>query len=219
MRLGAVILDFDGTLVESVGIKDRAFRELFEPEYPDRIDEIMAYHLSHNATVRYDKIRYVIERILGETYTPQRASALADRFGSIVEHAIAACPSVAGLDDFLDALQGRIPLYVVSMTPDEELKRILAARGLDKRLTGVYGASWRKVNAIADLLQREGIARGEAVLVGDTEEDRISAENAGVHFIGRNSGKALNGVSVYDDLHGVLQELLARGGSTAEASK
>ena len=46
MELKTIILDFDGTLVESVGIKDAAFEALFS-EYPEHLECIMAYHLSH----------------------------------------------------------------------------------------------------------------------------------------------------------------------------
>ena len=33
MRFKIIVLDFDGTLIESVGIKDQAFKELFK-DYP-----------------------------------------------------------------------------------------------------------------------------------------------------------------------------------------
>jgi phosphoglycolate phosphatase-like HAD superfamily hydrolase len=207
--LGAAILDFDGTLVESVGIKDRAFRTLFA-DRPDRIDAIMAYHLAHNATVRFDKFRHIVETILGEPYTQARAQQLTDRFSALVRAAIIDCPAVAGLDEFLDTLQPRLPLYLVSVSPEEELIAILRARGLAKRMTGIYSASWKKVDAIRDILQRECIGPESAVFVGDAPEDRRAAEAEGVRFIGRDSGKPLGaGVKIYRDLRGVLADIQA----------
>jgi phosphoglycolate phosphatase-like HAD superfamily hydrolase len=209
--LKTVILDFDGTLVESVGIKDRAFHALFAADYPDRIDEIMAYHLAHNATIRFDKFRHITEVMLGERLTEARANELAERFSALVADAIANCPAVGGLDEFLDTLQPRLPLYLVSVSPEDELLAILRARGLAERMKAVYSASWTKPEAIRDILRREGVGPDAAIFVGDTPEDRRAAEETGVCFIGRDSGKPLGaGVPVYRDLGGVLADIARR---------
>jgi phosphoglycolate phosphatase-like HAD superfamily hydrolase len=209
--LKALILDFDGTLVESVGIKDRAFHTLFASDYPDRIDEIMAYHLAHNATIRFDKFRHITEAILRERYTAARAKELSDRFSALVAGAIAACPAVEGLDEFLNALQPRLPLYLVSVSPEDELMEILRARELAGRMKGIYSASWSKPDAIRDILRREGVGPEAAIFVGDTPEDRRAAEQTGVCFIGRDSGKPLGaGVPVHRDLRGVLADITGR---------
>lgn len=50
----AIVLDFDGVIVESLDIKTRAFRDLFS-DYPQHLDKIMSYHLAHNAISRYIK--------------------------------------------------------------------------------------------------------------------------------------------------------------------
>ncbi len=70
MNPRAIILDFDGTIVESVGIKDQAFEALFD-QYPEHFDEIMQYHLAHNATIRFDKFKFIAENILHINYTDQ----------------------------------------------------------------------------------------------------------------------------------------------------
>ena len=214
MPVGVVIVDFDGTLVESVGIKDRAFRGLFASDYPAHIDVIMDYHLANNATVRFDKFRHVIEVIVGEVYTEERAAQLAARFSELVASEIIACPPVEGLNAFLDTLVGKLPLYLASVTPDEELLSILEARGLARRMTGIYGASWSKVDAICDVLARERLAPSDAIFVGDTVEDQKSATRAGVAFIGRDSGKPFGpDVTIYPDLRGVLGEIISRVGA------
>ena len=211
MTLKAIILDFDGTLVESVGIKDRAFRSLFEADHPDRIDEIMAYHLAHNATLRFAKFRHVIERIVGRSFTEADNRRLSERFASLVFDAIVECPEVGGLGRFLDCFGGRVALYLVSMSPDEELGRILAARGLARRFKRVYGGSWQKADAIHDILAAEGITPEKAVFVGDAPEDRRAAEDTGVPFVGRDSGKDLgDDVPIYPDLIGVQADLQRR---------
>ena len=207
----AAIFDFDGTLVESVGIKDRAFHSLFAADYPAQIDAIMAYHRANNAKVRFDKFRHITETILGERYTEARAADLAQRFNAFVFDAIVACEAVPGLDPLLDELSPRLPLYLVSTSPDDELLAILSARKLAARMRGIYGASWRKTDAFRDILRREGIAASDAIMVGDTPEDRASAEAVGIVFIGRDSGYPLGScIPIHRDLHGVLRDIRER---------
>ena len=79
-----IILDFDGVIVESVGIKDRAFYELYQGGHPDHIDAIMSYHLAHNATIRFKKFKYISENILKRTYTLEDERLLSNRFSDLI---------------------------------------------------------------------------------------------------------------------------------------
>ena len=75
-------------------------------------------------------------------------------------------------------------------------------------MTGIYGASWSKEDAIRDVLARERLAPSDAIFVGDTVEDQKSATRAGVAFIGRDSGKPFGpDVTFYPNLRGVLGEI------------
>ncbi len=186
-----IILDFDGTLVESVGIKDKAFRELFS-DYPEHLDEIMAYHLAHNATVRFIKFKHITEHILGETYTPRREKELSERFSQLVFKQIVDCSFVPGALDFLDYFYGKMSLYLVSISPAEEFNAILKARDLKKYFKDIYAVPWVKVDAINDILIKENITPGEAMFIGDSQEDYDSALAAGVFFIGRDSKKSFS---------------------------
>lgn len=209
MILKAIISDFDGTLVESVGIKDEAFHALYSAEAPERLDEIMAYHKAHNATLRFEKFRYIHREILGRPYDEAERTRLSQRFSELVFDRIVAAPAVTGLNEFLETV-GSLPLYLVSMSPDEELARILAARQLDRRLAGVYPGSWSKPAALQDILDREQIMAEEAVYLGDTDEDRSAAEAVGVRFIGRDSGRPIGGAwPVFPDLTGIVRHLKA----------
>ncbi|MFA5844046.1 MAG: methyltransferase domain-containing protein [Coriobacteriia bacterium] len=208
-----VILDFDGTLVDSVGIKDRAFASLYAhlPEWP----EIERYHLANNAVIRFEKFRHIAEDILGEPYTPETEERLAAEFSACVTEAIVACPWVDGALEFLREWSARVPLYLVSVNPAGELARILEAREAAGFFREVYATPWVKTDAFADILAREGVSAADAVFVGDTPEDRAFAEKAGIPFVGRDSGKPLGeGVPVFADMRGV-SAFLDSGGAPA----
>jgi phosphoglycolate phosphatase-like HAD superfamily hydrolase len=201
------ILDFDGTLVDSVGIKDQAFEQLFagRPE----LAEIMAFHLANNHMIRFEKIRRVVEDILHEPCDEAHVAELSARFSDLVAERIARAPEVSGACELLDALRAAgVRTYVVSMSPPEEFAGILVKRGLADRFDGVYTYPWVKTDAIADILVREGAAPADAVMIGDAPEDAEAAEACGVPFIGRDSGKEMGPrARVCADLREVATEL------------
>ena len=61
--LKVIALDFDGTLVESNQIKDRAFETILS-EWPKHKGTMMQWHLAHDSVERREKFRYFVEEIL-----------------------------------------------------------------------------------------------------------------------------------------------------------
>lgn len=195
MRFKVISFDFDGVLVESVGIKDHAFKTLFK-EYPEQLDEIMDYHLSNNATVRFEKFRYITENILGMRYNEETEKNLSKKFSSLVFRGILNCPYVPGVKEILDSYWDKIPLYIASMSPADELDEILGARKLKKYFKKIYAVPWIKTEAIRDIMDREHAAPEDVVFIGDSYEDFESAQLTGIFFIGRNSGKSFHGARI-----------------------
>jgi len=182
VTIKVVILDFDGTLVESNDIKDSAFEALYSdlPQWA----EIRDYHLANNHTIRFEKFRAIDEDILGVKHTSERARDLAARFQDLVVQAIVSAPWVTGAIELLDALDAvGIRTYLLSM-------RCV------------------KTEAIRDILAREGVSLSEAVMIGDSSEDAYAADECGVRFIGRDSGRGFSpDLEVYPDLLGVVSVL------------
>ena len=202
------MLDFDGVIVESVGIKNFAFKELFS-DFPDQLSDIMSYHLSHNAIVRFDKFRHIYEHILHKEYTEDIEEDLSRRFSDIVVGSIMQCPSVEGAQEFFEYFYAKIPMYLISVTPKDELVKILESRKIFKYFKDVYSADWKKFDAMKDILRREGILSDQAVYIGDSPEDRLVAEEMNISFVGRTSGKDIGGNGdVCQDMREVKNSLL-----------
>ncbi len=196
-----LILDFDGVIVESVGIKDEAFEQLFLG-YPAHLSQIIKYHLANNATIRFEKFKYITETILKEPYTKEKEKELSASFSQLIFQRIVQCPFVKGAKTFLDFFMRQVPLYLVSMSPKEELEQILQIRQLDTYFKKVYASPWSKPDAIRDILQNERVRCQDAIFVGDTPEDYLAAKATGLFFIGRFSGKTfpVNEIPVFHDL-------------------
>ena len=203
--LKGIVLDFDGVLVESVGIKDRAYEIIFGG-YP-HFDEIIEYCHANNATIRFDKFRHVYQHILRQKYTEDIEKELSRKFSQLVVQKIIECPSVPGALEFLDFFYKKVPMYLASINSHEELKRILEARNMAHYLKDVYTIPWLKEDALKDILKNENSDPDQVVFIGDSPEDYQSAQKAGVRFIGRSSNKRLDqyDISVCRDLFEVMK--------------
>jgi len=206
-----IVLDFDGLLVESEEIKDRAFVEIF-PDHPERHQAIMQYHLSHKHLVRYEKFEHIVTEMLGLPYTDRDRERLAERFSQYTRTRIAECASVPGATEFLDYFHGKVPMYLVSATPQSELEPIVEDRGLTRYFKQVFGAPHRKPGVLREVMAAQGVAAEEVVLVGDSLSDLRAAEAVGASFVGRNRADDFSPHDCprYDDLFGIKDYVAQR---------
>lgn len=212
--LKLIILDFDGVIVESANIKTEAFRKLFS-DYPEHVNAIVEYHKKHVGVSRYEKFSYIFENILKRPLSEEKMAELSKRFSALVVEEIKACPPVPGALEFLEKYSKRVKLFIASSTPEEELRYLVKARGLQKYFRGMYGAPSKKSEIAWRIMEEEGVGKEEALFVGDSAEDYAGAEKAGIPFLGRVANLAdcpfSNGVKTIRDLNelgAVVGELL-----------
>jgi len=207
MRFKVIILDFDGVLVESNEIKDKAFEHVFAA-YPQHLPAILEYH-RRTSLIRFGKFRHIYENILRRPYTPQDEQRLGAEFSKYCIEQVVLCPWVKGAPQFLKFFKGRVPMYIASINPPQDMEAILKARGIDGYFEKVYTVTADKSGALKEVLARHNAVGTEAVFIGDSNGDAGSARKAGVFFMGRNSGLDLKAgdFPVFDDMLKVLEYL------------
>lgn len=210
MDLKAIILDFDGVLVESVDIKKQAFIALFQ-KFTEHFENISKYLEGSGPVIRFEKFRYIYEHILQKEYTQDIGDQLGQEFSDFVINRVINCPSVEGADDFLKYFHGRVPLYIVSLNPPEDLDCILKGRQMKHYFTSVHAVSSHKEKAINEVIKAENIDPSEAVFVGDSIEDYEAAGKADVPFIGRYSSFSFEdkNIPVFNDMKEVREHICA----------
>lgn len=181
----AIFFDFDGVLVESNAIKVDAFERLYAGYGPTILSRVMDYIEGKEGISRVEKIRHAHDVFLGIKLSDAELAILAGRYSRLVEDAVVACPWVAGAREFLEAHHGRLPLFVVTGTPEDEIKRIVASRAMDHYFTEVRGSPLRKPVIVRDLLARHDLTATRSVFVGDAPFDHETAYQTGLRFIGR----------------------------------
>jgi len=190
-RLKVITLDFDGTLVESNNIKDRAFESIF-CEWPEHTDTMMRWHLTHDSIERGEKFRYFVEEVLAFPGQNDLIEKLSSRFGQLTKEAIIECPYVKGAYEFLEYIRNRVSVYLVSATPQLDLDQIIKARGLGGYFKDVYGAPISKIETLQQIMLSENVSVNEILFIGDSPEDQKAAKFLGIRFIGRKSDRELN---------------------------
>ena len=199
----AIFFDFDGIIVESTEIKTQAYRSLYA-QYVEEIDDIVAYHIINEGISRQEKILYCHENFLDIKLSKKELDELAFKYSLLVKKAVIECDSVPGALNFLKVHCAYIPMFVVSGTPEGELKEIVEARDLSCYFTSVHGSPHHKVPIINEQIQLHGFDREQCLFVGDAMTDYDAAKKTGLNFIGRVGKGHINlfpkGTKVIEDL-------------------
>ncbi len=203
----AIVFDFDGVLVESVDVKTQAFAALYEKYGQDIVDKVVAHHLAHGGVSRYEKFRHYSREFLGKELDKDEEYSLGMHFSQLVEDAVVNAQFVPGAKEFLEQYYQKLILYVVSGTPDEELKRIVERRNMRHYFKGVYGSPEKKGVLIKQILQYGNYVQDRVLMVGDAITDYKGAVEAGVRFVGRIKDGSTNYFSDISPVISNLEEL------------
>lgn len=178
----AVFLDVDGVLIDSVDVKGDVFVEIFA-DFPNSAEQVLAFHRAHGGLTREIKIRQILELLGDESPSEPEVLDRISHFATLVVERVIQAPQISGTHTFLQEWSNRCPFYAVSATPDEELQRILVARGLKPFFRKVRGWPPEKSGLIVQEIASGGFEASQCILVGDSDEDYHAAQRASVPFI------------------------------------
>ncbi|WP_207458915.1 HAD family hydrolase [Azospirillum sp. SYSU D00513] len=180
----AIFFDFDGVIVDSAILKLEAFVEIYRPHGEAVTKAVRDYQLAHGGVSRIPKFRYFEEVLLGNPPDEARIAELATRYEEMVVEQVVRTPAIAGAEAFLERFSNELPMFVVSGTPEEELRRIVDRRGLTRHFRAVRGAPKVKEVIVAELLEAHGLTASRCVFVGDATTDFDAAAHHAMPFVG-----------------------------------
>ena len=182
--LKAIIFDFDGVLCESLEIKKEAFRRLFL-DYPQSLDRIVDFHMSNGGMSRFEKFQIIYRDILKAKLTPHQSKVLDRQFTEFSHQYVVRAPLVVGAGEFLKEYFRKLLFFIVSGTPQKEMRAIVQEKKLAPYFKGVYGSPRGKGELISLILSENKLKKNEVIFIGDSLADHQGALDAGVRFIGR----------------------------------
>jgi len=202
--LHALFFDFDGVIVDSNATKSEAFRTLFADYDEEIVTEIVAYHQQHGGISRVEKILHAHEHIIKQPLTDAELDDWAGEYSKLVVDKVIAADWIAGAKEFLDGVAATVPVFVISGTPEDELRHIIVKRKMSGYFQEILGSPIRKPEHIRRLLTRYRLVPEHCLFVGDALTDYHAAEETGLHFIGIQGEVAFpQGTIVLPDCQGL----------------
>lgn len=186
-RLRALVLDFDGVVLESADVKTHAFVALYSAYGEEFTAKVRAYHLQNLGISRFTKFEWIAKNLLGSELTDRERRELGERFTALALEGVLDAPFVPGADRTLPRLAEMLPLFVASGTPDDELKTIVTKRNIGPWFREVHGTPRDKPSILRDLLARYELRADEVLFVGDGVSDFKAAREVGVEFLARDT--------------------------------
>jgi phosphoglycolate phosphatase-like HAD superfamily hydrolase len=181
MRFDAIIFDFDGTLVDSAGVKYDSFFKLFPAT--EHLGAVVKGVLAADP----DGSRHAVIPRMVEGMRKRGLEVSGDyhvlRYGEIVEAGVTAAPESPGATELLEALHGRAKLYIASNTPQEAVRRQAELRGWSSYFDEVFGYPARKVDVVGKILRTARIRPDRLAVIGDGISDEEAARANDCVFI------------------------------------
>lgn len=172
--------DFDGTLVETASLKRAAFFEVFPDRHHAVVDAVLTRWPDGS---RHD----VIPRMVAGANDPDLdADDRIAAYGRAVADRVRQAPAIDGAEDALDRAARHGVACVFSMTPHDELRAAVTARGWDRWLSDIRGFPAEKPVTLAGWIARFGATA--TTVIGDGESDADAARRNGVRFLRADPG-------------------------------
>ncbi len=181
----AIFFDFDGVILDSVHVKTRAFAKMFRDYGPEIEKQVVDYHLAHGGVSRFEKFRYFYEVFLRKPVSDAEIEKLGEQFSDLALEEVLNSPFIEGAEETLEQVRKEnILSFVVSGTPDEEMKQIVNLRNLWPYFKEVHGSPTHKDEHVRDIAKRYDLNLANCLFIGDSTTDYDAATAAGTQFLG-----------------------------------
>jgi phosphoglycolate phosphatase-like HAD superfamily hydrolase len=181
------VFDLDGVLIDSNQLKRDAFFLVFAGSGVPMplVEQVIAAEPEGD---RYSIIGEILRRHRPGRPDTQDAAPYVDRYTSLVDDKVAACPEKESATAVLAELSVIYPLYVNSATPEPSLRVIVERRGWAAFFRRVLGRPSTKVENLGRILAEMRTPAESVVFVGDQRGDAAAALACGCRFLGIENG-------------------------------
>ena len=187
------IFDFDGIIKESVDEKRKSFCKLFS-KYQFAIPLIEKHHFQNSGVSRYEKIPLYLKFCNLEP-TPELVDSQIDKFSDIVVKLVINSNWVPGVLSFLNMINEKENIFVVSATPEEELIEIAKKIGLKIPIKNLFGSPKSKSENLNAFIKKENLKK--YIFFGDAISDSLVAKQFSIDFAYRKYALNFNQVPEY----------------------
>jgi phosphoglycolate phosphatase-like HAD superfamily hydrolase len=186
-RPAYVFLDFDGVIMDSMSLKLDSYCYAFEGMGFSR-EAIRKLQLASAGLSRFKTVPLMYQALSGRPMSEADAQAALERFNAHDDASRDKMILKRGAREFLEAARGRMPLAIVTGTPQEVIDKTVAHFRLGGYFAQVCGSPRGKTEHLLRVLAEEKLLGASCLFVGDAIKDQKAAREAGIPFVGLNNG-------------------------------
>jgi len=183
-----ILWDFDGVIFDSMKIKEKGFRKLFNEFDEKLIDTFIKFHHQNGGMPRFEKIKYFYEELLKQNITQNKINQLANKYGEIIQKELFNKNNlIEDSFNFIKQNYKKYNFHIVSGAEHNELNQLCKFLEIDKYFITIEGSPTLKKDLIKNLLQKYDYQKKEVCLIGDSINDCKAAEFNGIKFYAYNN--------------------------------
>ena len=114
----AIIFDFDGVIIDTLGIKSEAFAHIYSSYGKSVVEKVVDFHIKNGGVSRYEKIKYCHKQFLNQDISEEELTVLITNFSDFVMSKINNCPFVKGIMSFFEQNADKYKMFISSGTPE-----------------------------------------------------------------------------------------------------
>jgi len=181
-----VFFDFDGVIKDSLEVKADVFEHLFKPYGLHVSQRVRKHHEANGGMSRFEKLPLYLQWA-GLARNQDILERLEHDFSLLAKTGVIQSSWVVGMPEYLYKNAGRQVFYLVTATPDNEIKEILQKLKIDHFFSGIMGSPETKEDAIKKTIIDNNINTSESILIGDSRIDYDAATKNHICFILRRT--------------------------------
>lgn len=182
----ALFLDFDGVIKDSVEVKSEAFEKLFLKFGSPLAKKIRLHHELNGGMSRFDKLPIYLVWA-GLMSNDKTVANYSNKFSLIVKQKVIDSEWIAGVLDYLKDNYDKQLLFLVTATPEDEIKEITSKLRISKFFDEIIGSPTSKKEALKYLIKDYEFFPEESAMIGDSQIDYEAAKDNEVPFILRRT--------------------------------
>ncbi len=168
-----LILDVDGVLIDSNGLKEANIKKAAQPfSDAEGLQNFLSYFIGNNGIPREGKVA----RFFGEN--SPTSQAILRHYGQLNQNSLKEVPLTPSALAFLERVKAlSLCILAISGGAQEEVRETLAHKGIDRYLDGIYGGPTSKINHLKHLKPPM-----PGIYIGDSVHDYEVAVEYGFDF-------------------------------------
>ena len=179
----ALVFDFDGVILDSNNIKDETFFILYKKYGKKFSNYVLNHHKKNRGISRFNKFKIYHKILFGNSITKNEIERLNQSMKSIIINKMIKAKYIYGVKNFLKNNYRIYDFFIISASPEKELKEICDKKKISNYFIEIYGSPDNKFKNLNKLISTYKYKRKEILYLGDSVTDYIFAQKSNISYI------------------------------------